>query len=139
MLCFLPLLIMVPFSVLSQPFKKTHSFEKDTFSNGKTIHSIEIWVKESKEFNLHSYSKSTKKVIKHYYSDGKLHYELTYNTSIGTDEAKCEELRFIQKEYWPNGKRKTLIKSECDCHILVNKEWNANGKLLTKSKSKIKR
>jgi antitoxin component YwqK of YwqJK toxin-antitoxin module len=120
-------------------FKKTHTITKDTFPDGKLKETIEIHVKETKTFNLHTYVKSTKKVITRYYPNGKVHYILTYHNSIGTDEKECAELFFKQEEFWDNGNKKSFMKIECDCHLYVYKEWNRNEKLLNKTRSKIKR
>lgn len=120
-------------------FKKTHTVTKDTFPNGKLKETIDIKIKETKEFNLHTYVKSTKKVITRYYPNGKIHYKLTYNTSIGTDEKECAELFFKQEEFWDNGNKKSYMKIECDCHLYIYKEWNRDEKLLNKTRSRIKR
>lgn len=120
-------------------YKKTHTITKDTFPDGKLKETIDIKIKESKEFKLHTYLKSTKKVITRYYSNGKIHYRLTYETSIGTDEKECAELYFKQEEFWDNGNKKALMKLQCDCHKYAYKEWNREGKLLNKMKSKIER
>lgn len=120
-------------------YKRTHTITKDTFPDGKLKETVEIWIKETKEFNLHTYIKSTKKVVTRYYSNGKIHYRLTYNTSIGPDEKECNELLFKQEEFWDNGHKKAYLKIECDCQLYVYKEWNKEEKLLNKTRSKIKR
>jgi antitoxin component YwqK of YwqJK toxin-antitoxin module len=120
-------------------FKKTHSVIRDTFPDGKIKQITEVWTKETKKAKLYTYSKSTKKVITRYYENGKIWYRLTYNTSIGPDEVPCEELGFKQEEYWKNGTKKSFLKTECDCHKYLRKEWNEKGQLLNKTRSKIKR
>ena len=120
-------------------FKKTHSITRDTFSDGKIRELMDIKIKESKEFKLHTYLKSTKKVVTRYYPNGKIHYRLTYETRIGPDEKECAELFFKQEEFWDNGNKKALMKFQCDCHIYVYKEWNRDEKLLNKMRSKIER
>jgi len=120
-------------------FKKTHSIIKDTFLDGKLKEVVDIKIKESKEFKLHTYIKQTKKVVTRFYPNGKIHYRLTYETRLGPDEKECSELFFKQEEFWENGNKKALMKIQCDCHIYVYKEWNREEKLLNKMKSKIKR
>ena len=133
------LILIFSTTTLFGQFKKTHTIIKDTFADGKMKTVTEVWVKESKEFQLHTYVKSTKKVITHYYTNGKIWYRLTYNTSIGPDEKECAELFFKQEEYWDNGNKKSYMKIECDCHLYVYKEWNKKEQLLNKTRSKIER
>jgi hypothetical protein len=120
-------------------FKKTKTITKDTFTNGTLKEVVEVKIKESKEFKLHTYFKSTKKVITRFYPNGKMHYRLTYETTIGPDEKECSELFFKQEEFWDNGNKKALMKIRCDCHLYVFKEWNKKEQLLNKTRSKIER
>lgn len=126
-------------SISHAQYKKSYSITKDTFENGRTKETVEVWIKETKEFKLHEYEKSTKKVITRYYANGKVHYRLTYHTSMGPDEKPCSELLFVQEQFWINGKKKNYMKIKCDCHLYVYKEWNFNEQLLNKTRSKIKR
>jgi len=118
---------------------KTRVIEKDTFATGQTKTIYITKTKETGKYGIHTYQKTTEKKIVRYREDGSKVYEQYILTKIGVDAVPCTELMFEQKDYHPNGKLKSELKIECDCHKVWYSEYNNKGQLLNKSFSMIKR
>lgn len=125
--------------VHGQKTVKTRVIAKDTFETGQTKNIYITKIKETGKYGIHTYQKITERKIIRYRLDGTKIYEQYILTKIGVDAIPCSELQFEQKEYHANGKLKSELVIECDCHKVWYKEYNDKGKLLNKSFSMIKR
>ena len=118
--------------------KKTTTRQVEKYENGTNKKIVVTTVKQNKNFELNENYLRTKTMIYEYFPNGKLSYRSTTIIDKGTD-IPCRESFYKLEQYHDNGHKKYFYKMECDCHLEIKRSYNENGKLLEKSRKKIKR
>lgn len=118
--------------------KKIFINKMDSLKNGTTV-LYHIKITEPKKFSLHNYYKTTETTRIYFNKSGNIICKQFIIEKIGSDALPCEELLFIQREYFTGGKLKSYWKIKCDGHKVWRKEYNPQGQLLNKQRVVIKR
>lgn len=118
--------------------KKTYVNQWDTLESGTVVYK-HIKISEPKKFKLHDYYKITETHVEYRNKSGKIICKQYILQRTGVDALPCNELLFIQQDYFTNGKLKSYWKIKCDCHKVWRKEYNSKGQLLNKQYMLIKR
>lgn len=108
----------------------------DTFENGKIYLYKTVRTKQSKQFNLHEFYQLTDSKSKFYFPNGTKSMEVQRIIKKGNFGKYCFELKFEQKEYYPNGQLKSKEVNSCDCYKEKKFQFDVKGKLISVERTK---
>ena len=125
------LLLCGCFSVQAQPWKKTYSEQVDTFPSGQVK---KITITKTKSYRDQEpkgdyYVKKTV-LTSEFFDDGTKKLEQTLIHKNGNVGRICKEIRFKEKTYYKDGKRRRSEKRKCDRWHGYVKDYNTKGQLV---------